>query len=130
RMASVARSGLAANSSRLTAGTRRMEAARLVARLTRADAALVSAGVRTARAALQTTAASEGALDLMAAQVDAVDPARALARGWSLTRTSDGHLVRRAGDLSAGDVLVTTFASGTAASSVTDISTTTSGGSP
>lgn len=130
RMASVARSGLAGNSSRLTAGARRMEAARLVARLARADTALVSAGTRTARAALQATAASEGTLDLMAARVDAADPARALARGWSLTRTADGHLVRRAADLCVGDVLVTTLASGTATSSVTDTSTTTAGGSP
>jgi exodeoxyribonuclease VII large subunit len=118
---------LAANQARLEAAPRRVEAARLDARLARLDAHLVVAGSRTARAALHTTAASSGALGLVAARVDAADPARALARGWSLTRTADGRLVRRATDLSAGEAIVTTFASGQARSTVTDISTTTPG---
>jgi exodeoxyribonuclease VII large subunit len=127
RAATLARSRLAANQARLEAAPRRVEAARLDARLARLDAHLVVAGSRTARAALHTTAASSGALGLVAARVDAADPARALARGWSLTRTADGRLVRRATDLSAGEAIVTTFASGQARSTVTDISTTTPG---
>jgi exodeoxyribonuclease VII large subunit len=107
-----------------------VEAARLDARLARLDAQLVVGASRTARAAAQTTAAAVGALDVLAARVDAADPARALARGWSLTRTADGRLVRRAGDLTAGQAIVTTFASGEARSTVTDISTATSGGTP
>jgi len=55
------------------------------------------------------------------AVLEAYDPSRQLARGWTLTRTADGRLVRDAGALSAGDNLVTTFASGTATSTVTDV---------
>ena len=128
RAATLVRSRLAANHARLEAAPRRVEAARLDARLARLDAHLVTAASRTARAASQTTAAAQGALDLAAARVDAADPARALARGWSLTRTADGRLVRRAADLSAGEDIVTTFASGAARSTVTDISTATAGG--
>jgi exodeoxyribonuclease VII large subunit len=46
------------------------------------------------------------------ARVRAHDPARALARGWSITRTADGRLVRDAAALAAGDVIVTTLAGG------------------
>jgi exodeoxyribonuclease VII large subunit len=55
------------------------------------------------------------------AVLEAYDPRRQLARGWTLTRTADGRLVRDASDLSAGDTVVTTFASGTAASTVTEV---------
>jgi exodeoxyribonuclease VII large subunit len=130
RTATLARSRLATNQSSLQDAPRRVEAARLDARLARLDAQLVVGASRTARAAAQTTAAAEGTLDVLAARVDAADPARALARGWSLTRTADGRLVRRAGDLTAGEDIVTTFASGTARSTVSDISTATSGGTP
>ena len=58
-----------------------------------------------------------------AALLGAYDPARQLGRGWTLTRTPEGRIVRRAADLSAGDELVTAFADGTARSRVlaTDI---------
>lgn len=46
------------------------------------------------------------------ARVRAHDPERALARGWSITRTADGRLVRDAASLSAGDEIVTTLAGG------------------
>lgn len=54
-----------------------------------------------------------------AARTAALDPARTLARGWSITHTADGRLVRDAAELSPGDVLVTWLASGTATSVVT-----------
>jgi exodeoxyribonuclease VII large subunit len=41
-----------------------------------------------------------------------LDPARALERGWSITRTADGRLVRDLGDVAAGDRLVTTVVRG------------------
>jgi exodeoxyribonuclease VII large subunit len=46
------------------------------------------------------------------ARVRAHDPERALARGWSITRTADGHVVRDAASLGAGDEIVTTLAGG------------------
>lgn len=55
------------------------------------------------------------------AVLEAYDPQRQLARGWTLTHTAAGRLVRRAADLSEGDTLVTTFASGAASSTVTEV---------
>jgi len=60
-------------------------------------------------------------LDLFAARLDAVDPVRTLARGWSITRAADGTVVRRSSDVSPGDTLVTTLAEGTITSTATDI---------
>ena len=56
------------------------------------------------------------------AVLDAYDPQRQLARGWTLTHTADGRLVRHAADLRAGETVVTTFARGTATSTVTEVS--------
>jgi exodeoxyribonuclease VII large subunit len=55
------------------------------------------------------------------AVLEAYDPRRQLGRGWTLTHTADGRLVRRAAELSAGDGLVTTFADGAARSTVTQV---------
>ena len=60
-------------------------------------------------------------LDLFAARLSAVDPVRTLARGWSITRTTSGTVVRRAADVSRGDTLVTTVADGTITSTATEI---------
>jgi exodeoxyribonuclease VII large subunit len=51
-------------------------------------------------------------------RVRLLDPATTMARGWSITRTVDGRTVRSAAELSPGDQIVTTFASGTARSRV------------
>jgi exodeoxyribonuclease VII large subunit len=50
--------------------------------------------------------------------LSALDPARALARGWSITRTTAGSVVKRSTDVGPGDTLVTTLADGTVTSSV------------
>ena len=55
------------------------------------------------------------------AVLEAYDPRRQLARGWTLTRTADGRLVRGVDALGPGDVLVTTFATGSATSTVTEV---------
>lgn len=71
--------------------------------------------------ALETTVKSERqTLDLFAARLNAVDPVRTLARGWSITRTASGTVVRQVADVSAGDTLVTTVADGTITSTATD----------
>jgi exodeoxyribonuclease VII large subunit len=57
------------------------------------------------------------------AVLEAYDPARQLARGWTLTHTADGRLLRHAADVSEGDVLVTTLAGGTTTSTVTNVTT-------
>jgi exodeoxyribonuclease VII large subunit len=57
-------------------------------------------------------------LDAVAAQVRAHDPARALARGWSITRTRDGAVVRSLDAVGPGDELVTTVLDGQVHSTV------------
>jgi exodeoxyribonuclease VII large subunit len=54
----------------------------------------------------------------LAARLDAVDPQRALARGWSITRTATGTVVRHADQVQPGDTLVTTVEAGTVRSIV------------
>ena len=55
-------------------------------------------------------------LDALGARLRALDPAMVLARGWSITRLSDGTLVRSPRDVSDGDTLVTALADGTVTS--------------
>ena len=57
-------------------------------------------------------------VDVYAARSAAADPTRLLARGWSLTRTADGRLVRSVTDVAAGTGLVTTLADGEVHSTV------------
>ncbi|MEN3272309.1 MAG: exodeoxyribonuclease large subunit [Actinomycetota bacterium] len=57
-------------------------------------------------------------VDVLAARADAADPTRILARGWTLTRTADGRLVRSVTDVAEGTQLVTTVADGTVSSTV------------
>jgi exodeoxyribonuclease VII large subunit len=60
-------------------------------------------------------------LDGLEAQLRALDPARVLARGWSITRdATSGRIVRTTADVAAGDELVTTVADGQVRSTVRD----------
>lgn len=54
------------------------------------------------------------------ARVRAADPALALARGWSITYTDDGSVVRRVADVAPGGGLVTVVADGRLRSVVAD----------
>ena len=51
-------------------------------------------------------------LDAVAARVRLLDPVHTMARGWSITRTADGAIVRSAADLAPGATIITTFANG------------------
>jgi exodeoxyribonuclease VII large subunit len=55
---------------------------------------------------------AERRLAALAGRAEAVDPARALARGWSITRTAGGRLVRDPADAAPGTELVSTVAGG------------------
>ncbi len=57
-------------------------------------------------------------LDQHHARVRLLDPVNTLARGWSITRTADGTTVRDAAQLRPGQSVVTTFAAGSATSTV------------
>jgi len=79
---------------------------------------------RLARAGPQGVDRATARLDAAATRVGSLDPARALARGWSITRTADGDLVRSTEQLGAEDVLVTTFLDGTATSRIESVAPT------
>ena len=57
-------------------------------------------------------------VDHVEMRVRALDPARVLARGWSITRDEHGRLVRSTNDVAAGTALVTTVADGDVRSTV------------
>ena len=57
-------------------------------------------------------------LEMRASTVRLLDPAVTMARGWSITRDSDGNVVRSTDQVSAGDVLVTSLAQGSITSRV------------
>ena len=63
-------------------------------------------------------ARSSNRADQFDARRQALDPARALARGWSITRTVDGTLVRSPTQVSDGDEIRTELAEGTITSRV------------
>jgi exodeoxyribonuclease VII large subunit len=90
-----------------------------------AQRTLAGAEVATRRATDRLTASAGRAtreparrLDGVAAHLGALDPARLLARGWSITRRADGTLVRSAADAAVGDQLVTTLGVGAVTSRV------------
>jgi len=57
-------------------------------------------------------------LDSVAAVVTAVHPDRTLARGFSITTTARGRILRRAGDVQPGETIVTRLAAGGLTSTV------------
>jgi exodeoxyribonuclease VII large subunit len=57
-------------------------------------------------------------IDHVETRVRALDPARTLARGWSITRDSEGRLVRSTRDVVSGASLATTVADGVVRSTV------------
>jgi exodeoxyribonuclease VII large subunit len=50
-----------------------------------------------------------------------LDPATVLAKGWSITRTSSGAIVRSVSDVAQGDTLVTTLIDGQVTSTVEEV---------
>jgi exodeoxyribonuclease VII large subunit len=64
------------------------------------------------RAARQRLAHESDRLAALAARLDTLSPLNVLARGYSLTRTADGRLVRAAADVAPGDLVVTRLAFG------------------
>ena len=110
-------------------------------RLNRAADSLTALGSRTARASLRQLATRDGELDGLQAstlaaalrvtrlagdrisaaeqKLTALDPARLLARGWSITRTGEGALVTDPSQVEPGVELDTVVAGGRIASVVT-----------
>jgi exodeoxyribonuclease VII large subunit len=85
------------------------------------SSALGASGQRLARRSPALARQAARHLDSVDARLRALDPARTLARGWSITRTPDGHAVRSAGELAPGDAVVTTFVDGAVRSRVEEV---------
>ncbi len=85
------------------------------------SAAVAGAGRRLTREVERRLAADTDRAAARRAVLEAYDPRRQLARGWTLTHTVDGRLLRRASDVDEGVTLVTTFAGGKATSTVTQV---------
>ena len=66
----------------------------------------------------QQTRSAAKSLDAAQARLQALDPARVLQRGWSITRLADGTLLRFASDAHSGDTLLTQVADGVLTSTV------------
>ncbi len=89
------------------------------ARLTRELATLDDHHRRLLLAGRRSVDDAERRLAHLAGRVGAVDPVRALARGWSITRTADGTVLRSAADATPGTEVLTTVADGSFRSTVT-----------
>ena len=107
-----------AASDRLDRSRRLLEPERLDRPLAGRQAELAAAVRRLARTSTTSTSTLTATLDLLGARASALDPVTALSRGWSITRTADGALVRRAAGLAPGTQLRTTLADGTVDSTV------------
>jgi len=83
----------------------------------RADARVLAATTALRRAPRRLDP-DERHLDAVAERVRLLDPVNTMARGWSITRTADGRVVRSVAALQPGDLIVTTVADGTAHSRV------------
>lgn len=104
---------LGEDSTRLARSARRAD--------TRARAQLDLAVARIDVARRHALRRAEDRLAVVEAQVRALDPSVALARGWSITRTDDGAVVRSIADLAPGTTITTRVADGTATSTISDI---------
>jgi len=60
-------------------------------------------------------------LDSVEARISALDPVNAMRRGWSITRTSDGSIVRSVDQVKVGADLTTRVADGTLSSTITGL---------
>ena len=89
-----------------------------------ADARLVAPVRAVGDRARRATTAAERHLDGVAARVRAHDPQLALARGWSITTTADGALVRTTADAPPGTTLVTRVSDGLVTSTVAPLPST------
>lgn len=86
--------------------------------LDRADASVDGSVAPLVRRAARQLDQAERELGSTEARVQAHDPRRAIARGWTITTTADGRLVRHVAGLSVGDALVTRLLDGTVTSTV------------
>lgn len=95
---------------------------RLVDALQRAATALSVASDRIRRRPFEMLVSAGRYVDAAGDRLRVLDPVNTMARGWSITRTSNGTTVRSYSQITPGDVLVTSLSDGTVTSTVTGIS--------
>ena len=78
----------------------------------RADRRLAAAVAAVGRDGATALDRAEGRLETAAARLEALDPAKVLKRGWSITRRADGRLVRSVADAAPGETITTTVGDG------------------
>ncbi len=111
RLATAPQKALADVAQRLTGLSARLAPA-LKDALARRETALLAQSARLApamRAAVQT---ADAALQRLDVKLGLLNPYQVLARGYSITLRADGRVVRAAGDVAAGDALVTRLGTG------------------
>jgi exodeoxyribonuclease VII large subunit len=89
-------------------------------RIEEVEQRLDDTAARLARAARQRLARAAEQLAAVSARLETLSPLHVLARGYSLTHTKDGELVRDPGTLRPGDLLLTRVARGSIRSLVTE----------
>ncbi len=92
-------------------------------RLHEGELSTIRATGRVRRLADRPFGPAENQLETAAIRLAALDPRRALARGWSITSGPDGAVVRAASQLSPGDELHTLVADGRISSRVEGVTT-------
>jgi exodeoxyribonuclease VII large subunit len=79
---------------------------------------LDAATERSSRSALSALRHAATRADVHVARLSALDPARALARGWTITRNGSGSIIRSVADVHEGETLVTQLVDGSVTSTV------------
>lgn len=102
---------------RLAANAHRLSD-RVEAQLRLADQRLATAGSRLAVRPPQLFDGEGRRLDSLEARVRALDPVHVMRRGWCITRTAGGSIVRSVDDVDLGDELVTLLPDGNVTSTV------------
>jgi exodeoxyribonuclease VII large subunit len=76
---------------------------------------------RLGRAACLSVDRSRQRISAIAGRLESLSPLNVLARGYSLTRTPDGHVIQDAGTVQPGEIVVTRLARGELTSRVQDV---------
>ena len=84
----------------------------------RADRRLGAAAAAVSRVGVAALHRAESRLETAAARLEALDPAKVLKRGWSITRRADGRVVRSVADAAPGETITTTVGDGALVSTI------------
>ena len=84
----------------------------------RADRRLGTAAATVVRTGIAALDRAEARLETAAARVEALDPAKVLKRGWSITRRADGRVVRSVADAAPSETITTTVSDGALVSTI------------